>query len=58
MYKIGIPTISGTGAETTRTYVMINPENGLKLGMNSEHSVFNQIILDHDLTATVPKISF
>ena len=37
---------------------MINPENGLKLGMNSEHSVFNQIILDHDLTATVPKNQF
>ena len=54
IYKIGIPTLSGTGAESTRTCVMTNPANGLKLGMNSDFTVFDQIILDSDLTATVP----
>ncbi len=55
IYKIAIPTISGTGAEATRTCVMINPKNGLKLGMNSDFSVYDQVILDPDLTASVPR---
>jgi 3-deoxy-alpha-D-manno-octulosonate 8-oxidase len=55
VFKIGIPTLSGTGAEATRTCVITNQENGLKLGMNSDHTVFDQIILDPDLTATVPR---
>jgi len=58
IYKIGIPTISGTGAESTRTCVMINKKKGLKLGMNSDYSVFDQVILDPDLTKTVPKNQF
>ena len=55
VYKIGIPTLSGTGAEATRTCVMTNPRNGLKLGMNSDYTVFDQLILDPNLTATVPR---
>ena len=55
IYKIGIPTISGTGAESTRTCVMINPANGLKLGMNSDYTVYDQIILDPELTSTVTR---
>ena len=55
IYKIGIPTISGTGSETTRTCVMTNPKNGLKLGMNSDYTVYDQLILDPELTSTVPK---
>ena len=55
IYKIGVPTISGTGAEATRTCVMTNKANGLKMGMNSEYSVFDQIILDPRLTETVPR---
>lgn len=55
IYKIGIPSISGTGSETTRTCVMTNPKNGLKLGMNSDYTVFDQLILDPKLTSTVPK---
>ena len=39
IFKIGVPTISGTGAEATRTCVMINPLNGMKLGMNSDYTV-------------------
>jgi 3-deoxy-alpha-D-manno-octulosonate 8-oxidase len=55
IYKIGIPTLSGTGAEATRTCVMTNKKTGLKLGMNSDHTVFDQIILDPLLTRTVPR---
>ena len=54
-FKIGIPTIFGTGAEATRTCVMTNKENGLKLGMNSDYTVFDQIILDPNLSKTVPR---
>lgn len=55
VYKIGLPTLSGTGSETSRTCVLTNYETGVKLGMNSDHSVFDQLILDPDLTATVPR---
>ncbi len=55
VYKIAIPTLSGTGAEATRTCVMTNLNNGLKLGMNSDHTVFDQIVMDPELTATVPR---
>ncbi|MDD2914610.1 MAG: iron-containing alcohol dehydrogenase family protein [Gallionella sp.] len=55
IFKIAIPTISGTGAESTRTCVMTNPANGLKLGMNSDFTVYDQIILDPELTNTLPR---
>lgn len=55
VHKIAVPTISGTGAEATRTCVMTNPATGLKLGMNSDYTVFDQMVLDPDLTATVPR---
>lgn len=58
VYKIGIPSISGTGAEATRTCVMTNPSNGLKLGMNSDFTVFDFLILDPDLTRTVNKSQY
>ena len=54
VFKIAIPTLSGTGAEATRTCVMINKKSGLKLGMNSDYTVFDQIIMDPELTKTVP----
>jgi 3-deoxy-alpha-D-manno-octulosonate 8-oxidase len=55
VYKIAVPSISGTGAEATRTCVMTNKNTGLKLGMNSDYTVFDQVILDPDLTKTVPR---
>jgi 3-deoxy-alpha-D-manno-octulosonate 8-oxidase len=55
IFKIGIPTISGTGAEATRTCVMTNPASGLKLGMNSDFTVFDHVIMDPELTATVQR---
>jgi len=56
VYKIGIPTISGTGAEATRTAVLTSKK--AKLGMNSAYSVFDQIILDPSFLETVPKDQF
>lgn len=47
IHHIGVPTISGTGAEASRTTVLTGPER--KLGMNSDYTVFDQIIMDPDL---------
>jgi len=53
VYHVGIPTISGTGAEVSRTTVLTGPEK--KLGINSDYTPFDQVILDPDLTIGVPK---
>ena len=58
IYKIGIPTLSGTGSESSRTCVLTNKEKNLKLGINSDYSMFDEIILDPDLTKTVPREQF
>ncbi len=55
IYKVAVPTLSGTGAEATRTCVMTNKRTGLKLGMNSDYTVYDQIVMDPSLTATVPR---
>ncbi|MDI6796085.1 MAG: iron-containing alcohol dehydrogenase family protein [Desulfatibacillaceae bacterium] len=52
VYHAGIPTLSGTGAEVSRTTVLTGPVR--KLGINSDYSVFHQIILDPDLIADAP----
>lgn len=53
VYHVGIPTISGTGAEVSRTTVLLGPEK--KLGINSDFTPFDQVILDPDLLHGVPK---
>jgi 3-deoxy-alpha-D-manno-octulosonate 8-oxidase len=52
VYKVGIPTLSGTGAEVSRTTVLTGPTK--KLGMNSDYTPFDQIVLDPQLTADAP----
>jgi 3-deoxy-alpha-D-manno-octulosonate 8-oxidase len=52
IYHVGIPTISGTGAEVSRTTVLTGPEK--KLGINSNYTPFDQVILDPELTKGVP----
>lgn len=54
-WKMAVPTLSGTGSETSRTGIVCNEEKNLKLGMNSDHSMFDQVLLDPRLTATVPR---
>lgn len=56
--SIGVPTIPGTGAEASRTCVLINSDTGVKLGMNSNFSVFDEVILDSDLSLTVPRETY
>lgn len=52
VYHVGIPTLSGTGAEVSRTTVLSGPEK--KLGINSDYTVFDQILLDPELVSGVP----
>ncbi|WP_303317542.1 iron-containing alcohol dehydrogenase family protein [Flavivirga abyssicola] len=52
IYHVGIPTISGTGAEVSRTTVLTGPHK--KLGINSDFTPFDQVVLDSELTKDVP----
>ncbi len=51
IYHVGIPTISGTGAEVSRTTVLLGPDK--KLGINSDFTTFDQVLLDPELTKGV-----
>ena len=53
IYHVGIPTISGTGAEVSRTCVLSGPIR--KLGINSDYTTFDQVVLDPLLLDGVPK---
>ena len=53
VYHVGVPTLSGTGAEVSRTTVLTGPTK--KLGINSDHTVFDQVVLDPELIADVPR---
>jgi len=52
VYHVSIPTLSGTGAEVSRTTVLTGPEK--KLGINSVHTVFDQLVLDPNLISGPP----
>jgi len=52
IYHAGVPTLSGTGAEVSRTTVLCGPDR--KLGINSDHTVFDQILLDPELIVDAP----
>ena len=54
VYHVGIPTLSGTGSEVSRTAVLTGPEK--KLGLNSDYTVFDQVVLDPDLIADAPDL--
>lgn len=53
VYHVAIPTLAGTGAEISRTTILTGPEK--KLGINSDYTLFDQIVLDPELLAGVPK---
>ncbi len=53
IYHAAVPTLSGTGAEVSRTAVLTGPEK--KLGLNSDYTVFDQVVLDPELIKDVPK---
>ena len=52
VYHAAVPTLSGTGAEVSRTAVLTGPER--KLGLNSDYTVFDQMILDPELIKDAP----
>ena len=43
IYKIGVPTLFGSGSESSRTAVLSSKEK--KQGINSEHSMFDAVFL-------------
>jgi len=47
VFKVGIPTLAGSGAEASRTAVLMGPEK--KFGINSDYSMFNAVVLDSAL---------
>ena len=53
VYHAAVPTLSGTGAEVSRTTVLTGPEK--KLGINSDFTVFDQVVLDPELIADAPR---
>ncbi len=52
IYHVGIPTLAGTGAEASRTTVLCGPDK--KLGINSDYTPFDQIVLDPELVLGAP----
>lgn len=52
VFKVGVPTLSGSGAEASRTAVLMGKDR--KFGINSDHSMFDAIVLDSSLIAGVP----
>lgn len=53
VYHVAVPTLSGTGAEISRTTILTGPDK--KLGINSDHTLYHQILLDPELLVGVPK---
>ena len=53
VYHVAVPTLAGTGAEISRTTVLTGPEK--KLGINSDYTLYDQILLDPELLAGVPR---
>lgn len=53
VFHIGVPTLSGTGAEVSMTAVLTGPEK--KLGIKGEYTPFDLIILDPELISEAPK---
>jgi 3-deoxy-alpha-D-manno-octulosonate 8-oxidase len=49
--KLAIPTLSGTGAEASRTAVLTGVNK--KFGINSDHSMFDLVLMDPDLIENI-----
>ena len=53
VYHAAVPTLSGTGVEVSRTTVLTGPEK--KLGINSDFTVFEQVVLYPEMIAGAPR---
>ena len=52
VFKVCVPTLSGTGAEASMTTVLVGPQK--KLGIKCDHTMPDQVLLDPDLIAGAP----
>lgn len=52
---IAIPTTAGSGAEATNNAVLIDTESGIKASIRSDSFVAELVILDPELTLTLPR---
>ncbi|HCJ66875.1 MAG TPA: alcohol dehydrogenase [Elusimicrobia bacterium] len=50
-----VPTTAGTGSEVTPTAVFINRRKKIKLGINSSYLFTDLVLLDPELTLSLPK---
>lgn len=50
-----VPTTSGTGSEATQNSIVLVPEQELKVGIVDEKLVANCVILDPEMTISLPK---
>tara|TARA_Y100001934_G_scaffold161471_1_gene192608 strand:- start:12445 stop:13542 length:1098 start_codon:yes stop_codon:yes gene_type:complete len=53
IFKIGVPTVSGSGAEASRSAVLMGKDR--KFGINDDYSMFDAVVLDSSLIFGVPK---
>lgn len=53
VYHVAVPTLSGTGAEVSRTTILTGPDK--KLGINSDYTLFDQMVLDPEVVVGAPK---
>ncbi len=53
VFKVGVPTLAGSGAEASRTSVLTGPTK--KFGINSDFSMFDAVVLDSSLISGVPR---
>lgn len=54
-YLIAVPTTSGTGAEATPNAILLDEERQLKVGVVSQLMIAQTVILDPDLTKSMPR---
>lgn len=52
---IMVPTTAGTGAEATPNAIFLFPEQNLKVGIVSDHFVASYVLLDGQMTESLPK---
>ena len=53
VFKIGVPTVFGSGSEASRTAVLKMDDR--KLGINSKYSQFDAVLIDPEFSQTVEK---
>ncbi len=53
VFKVCVPTLSGTGAEVSMTAVLAGPSK--KLGIKCDYTMPDQVVLDPELTAGAPR---